>query len=91
VKYTITHRTLYHYSSGVALCHNEARLLPRQTPWQLCQSSRVAIKPRPALSAEREDFFGNRVLYFAIQDIHKSLEVKSSPRYKSWRRGSLTH
>ncbi len=76
MKYTITHRTLYHYSSGVALCHNEARLLPRQTPWQLCQSSRVAIKPRPALSAEREDFFGNRVLYFAIQDIHKSLEVK---------------
>jgi len=76
VKYTITHRTLYHYSSGVALCHNEARLLPRQTLWQRCQPSRVAIKPRPALSAEREDFFGNRVLYFAIQDIHQRLEVK---------------
>lgn len=76
MKYTITHRTLYHYSSGVALCHNEARLLPRQTPWQRCQPSRVAIKPRPALSAEREDFFGNRVLYFAIQDIHQRLEVK---------------
>ncbi len=76
MKYTITHRTLYHYSSGVALCHNEARLLPRQTPWQQCQPSRVAIKPRPALSAEREDFFGNRVLYFAIQDIHQRLEVK---------------
>lgn len=76
MKYTITHRTLYHYSSGVALCHNEARLLPRQTLWQRCQPSRVAIKPRPALSAEREDFFGNRVLYFAIQDIHQRLEVK---------------
>ncbi len=76
MKYTITHRTLYQYSSGVVLCHNEAWLLPRETPWQLCQPSRVAIKPRPALSAEREDFFGNRVLYFAIQDIHQRLEVK---------------
>ena len=75
MKYTITHRTLYRYSSGVALCHNEARLLPRQTPWQLCQPSQITIEPRPALSTEREDFFGNRVLYFAIQDIHQRLEV----------------
>ena len=76
MKYTITHRTLYHYSSGVALCHNVARLLPRETAWQRCQPSRIAIKPRPALSAQQEDFFGNRVLYFAIQDIHQRLEVK---------------
>ncbi|MBK8508834.1 MAG: transglutaminase family protein [Candidatus Competibacteraceae bacterium] len=76
MKYTVTHRTRYRYSSGVALCHNEARLLPRRAPWQLCQDSRVAIEPRPALSAEREDFFGNRVLYFAIQDIHHGLKVE---------------
>ena len=47
MKYTITHRTLYRYSSGVALCHNEARLLPRETPWQFCQPSRIEIRPRP--------------------------------------------
>lgn len=76
MKYTVTHKTHYQYNSGVALCHNEAWLLPRLTPWQLCQPSHIAIKPRPALSKEREDFFGNRVLYFAIQDIHQHLEVK---------------
>lgn len=75
MKYTITHCTLYHYSSDVALCHNLARLLPRETSWQHCQPSRISIQPRPALSAERRDFFGNRVLYFAIQDIHQRLEV----------------
>lgn len=75
MKYTITHRTSYHYNSGVALCHNEARLLPRETPWQICQPSQLTIRPRPALSAERQDFFGNRVLYFAIQDIHQQLDV----------------
>jgi len=76
VNYAITHRTLYRYSGGVALCHNVARLLPRQTDWQFCRPSRITIKPRPALSVEREDFFGNRVLYFAVQDIHQQLEVK---------------
>ena len=73
--YTITHRTLYQYTSGVALCHNEARLLPKETPWQLCRPSQIRIRPRPALSDERLDFFGNRVLYFAIQDVHHRLEV----------------
>ncbi|HOB61487.1 MAG TPA: transglutaminase family protein [Candidatus Competibacteraceae bacterium] len=75
MRYTITHRTLYQYSSGVVLCHNEARLLPRETPWQLCRPSQIRIRPRPALSLERQDFFGNRVLYFAIQDVHYRLEV----------------
>jgi transglutaminase-like putative cysteine protease len=75
MRYTITHRTLYQYSSGVALCHNEARLLPKETAWQLCRPSQIRIRPRPALSAERLDFFGNRVLYFAIQDVHHRLEV----------------
>lgn len=75
MKYLITHRTIYRYSSDVALCHNEARLLPRETPWQQCHPSRLTIRPRPALSVERRDFFGNRVLYFVIQDIHEELEV----------------
>ena len=75
MKYTITHRTLYHYSGGVALCHNQAWLLPREASWQRCRPSRITIQPRPALSVERQDFFGNRVLYFAIQDIHQRLEV----------------
>ena len=76
MNYTITHSTAYQYRSGVALCHNEARLLPREMPWQICRPSRVVIQPRPAVSAERLDFFGNRVLYFAIQDVHQRLEVK---------------
>ena len=73
--YTITHCTRYTYTSAIALCQNEARLLPRKTPWQCCEESKVTIDPTPALSMERCDFFGNRVLYFAIQDIHQRLKV----------------
>ena len=74
-KYAITHRTTYNYSTAVALCHNEARLLPRETAWQTCFKSQIAIYPKPALAVEHQDFFGNRVFYFAIQDIHQHFEV----------------
>ena len=74
--YNVTHHTEYRYSGAVALCQNEARLLPRPTHWQRCGESRLAITPTPALSAKRKDFFGNRVVYFAIQDVHQLLEVQ---------------
>lgn len=73
--YRVTHRTEYEYSAPVALCHSEARLLPRRTTWQHCRAGQVEVRPRPAFTAERCDFFGNRVLYFGIQDIHKTLQV----------------
>ncbi len=73
--YTITHRTAYYYSSAATLCHNEARLLPRQLPWQQCTTNALTLQPKPAVLSERLDFFGNRILYIAIQDIHHALEV----------------
>lgn len=75
-RYNVTHHTRYTYSADVALCHNEARLLPSDnTPWQHVGDSRIHIVPRPAIQRERRDFFGNRVLYFVIQDIHRNLDV----------------
>ena len=74
--YAITHHTRYTYSSAVVLGHNEAHLLPRDNiDWQRCGESRIEISPRPTLTIERRDFFGNRLLYFAIQDIHHCLDV----------------
>jgi transglutaminase-like putative cysteine protease len=75
MKYRITHRTVYAYSQPVARCHSEARLQPRQTTGQACLSSVVTIDPEPADRAERHDFFGNRVLYFAVQKAHEQLAV----------------
>jgi len=75
MRYRITHRTQYAYGQPVLLCHNEARLRPRQTPRQTCLESHVAIEPAPAERAVREDFFGNQVLYFAVQETHERLSV----------------
>lgn len=75
MKYRLRHTTRYDYTSSVTLSHNEARLLLRDLPWQKCENTRLMISPSPLRQHERRDFFGNRVIYFAIQDIHDSLEV----------------
>ena len=73
--YRIKHTTLYQYSEPVTLCHNEAHLLPRSLSWQHCLETQLHIQPKPAVSHERKDFFGNRVVYFSIEEPHLALEV----------------
>jgi len=96
VKYRITHSTLYQYSQLVGLCQNEARLQPRDFWRQQCQSSRFDISPEPSDFHEYNDFFGNRVAYFAIQQAHQRLlvtavsEVTVFPRQKRDELASLT-
>ncbi|MCH8552977.1 MAG: transglutaminase family protein [Natronospirillum sp.] len=78
MRYRVRHTTHYDYSSPVTLSHNEARLLMRDVPGQSCTHSELMISPPPLRQRERRDFFGNRVVYFAIQDIHHNLEVTAS-------------
>jgi len=75
LKYRITHSTFYHYSQSVGLCQNEARLQPRNFWRQHCDSSLFDITPSPMDFRERIDFFGNRVVYFAVQQPHSKLIV----------------
>jgi transglutaminase-like putative cysteine protease len=73
--YEIIHTTEYVYDIPVSLCHNIARLTPRNTEKQVCTKTAVSISPEPDVRQEYYDFFGNKVLYFAIQQEHKSLTV----------------
>jgi transglutaminase-like putative cysteine protease len=57
------------------LAHNEARLQPRAAAVQTCTASEVVIDPPPQQRAEHDDAFGNRVLYFALQEPHRQLAV----------------
>jgi transglutaminase-like putative cysteine protease len=75
MKYRIRHTTRYDYSGPATLSHNEARMLPRDLPWQQCLHSAFAITPVPVRLRERVDFFGNRVAYFSTETVHDSLEV----------------
>lgn len=75
MKYKIVHSTHYHYSQSVSLCHSLAHLQPRELNGQFCQSSVLEIFPKPVDYQERYDYFGNRVVYFAIQQPHTELIV----------------
>ena len=75
MRYQIRHLTRYDYSGQATLSHNEARVLPRNLPWQKCLNSEWQISPKPVRLRERTDFFGNRVAYFSTESVHDSLEV----------------
>ena len=75
MNYQIIHKTEYSYSDSVNLCYNEARLTPRSFVHQHCSKSQFVVDPEPGACRERQDFFGNTVYYFTIQQPHRELTV----------------
>jgi transglutaminase-like putative cysteine protease len=75
MKYRVTHSTVYEYPAPVTVSHHTARLHPRQDSRQQCRSFSLQITPYPALRTARNDFFGNQVSAFSIQQIHDRLEI----------------
>jgi len=78
MNFRVIHTTEYLYSSPVGLCRNEACLLPRDTSYQNCRTSRLEIDPVPSDLRERRDCFGNRLNHFAIQQAHEKLKVTAT-------------
>src|SRR6056297_70826 len=76
--YQVRHTTRYEYQASVSLCHNLAHLLPRETPQQSCLASELQIDPLPNDLAERRDAFGNRTVYFAVEQPHQRQTVTMS-------------
>lgn len=77
MNYRILHRTVYDYTEVVAACQNEARLIPRNFANQTCTNRQLIIEPKPADFRERQDFYGNQVAYFSIQQPHQQLVVQA--------------
>ncbi len=73
--YRVVHRTDYTYDSEVSSSYGELYLLPRDVPGQVCRSCEVRIEPGPHDYRRREDFYGNRVAYFAVVEPHTRLTV----------------
>jgi transglutaminase-like putative cysteine protease len=75
MKYKVTHTTIYDYSDAVPVCHNEIRLWPRDHRRQTCLTHRLRIRPEPAHTDHRSDYFGNHAGQFAIEQPHNRLTV----------------
>jgi transglutaminase-like putative cysteine protease len=73
VRYRIHHVTRYVYSEGVSLCHNLAKLTPRQVPGQTVHHSLLTISPSPAIRTDHLDSFRNPCTNVTIQEPHREL------------------
>ncbi len=80
MNYVITHTTVYEYSEAVTVSHHAARLKPRMTEVQDRQDFTLRILPEPSVWNRRTDYFGNRVAFFGIQEIHRRLEITAVSR-----------
>lgn len=80
MKYLITHRTLYEYAAPVTVSHHVTRLEPRASDTQQCEDFSLKIFPEPTVRKTRQDYFGNHLCFFAIQEIHNQLEIVTRSR-----------
>jgi transglutaminase-like putative cysteine protease len=53
-------------------------MTPRHLPWQTPQAHAVVVEPTPTERWQREDYFGNPVLYIAVLAPHSVLHVRAT-------------
>ncbi|MET0386082.1 MAG: transglutaminase family protein [Polyangiales bacterium] len=75
ITYRIRHTTRYLYGDVVTLAHNEARLNPRNGPWQLAHNARFVVDPEPAFMVREQDYFGNWLTLFVLQEPHRRFSL----------------
>src|SRR5579859_5162459 len=80
MNYSVTHRTLYEYAAPVTVSQHVTRLEPRNSNAQTCEKFSLKIFPEPALRKARQDYFGNRLCFFTIQEVHSRLEIVTHSR-----------
>ncbi len=78
MKYRVVHSTEYSYPQPVLLAHNETHLTPRSMGRQQVLYHQIDVDPSPSVVSEREDFFGNAVMYFSLEAPHKHLRVTAT-------------
>lgn len=78
MRYRATHLTRYLYEQPVSQCLSEARLTPRELPYQHLVHSAVCVDPAPEVMERRTDYYGNEVLAFSIFRTHDSFVTTSS-------------
>ena len=77
LSYRVQHVTRYDYATPVTLSQQMLHLTPRPLPWQQCETHALALEPQAAEYVEREDFFGNRIVQFAVRTAHTELRVSA--------------
>ena len=78
MKYRIVHKTGYQYSEPASLSQNELYLKPRETATQRLIEHQLALIPTPQYRQSRNDYFGNFVQIFMVQQPHNDLTMTAT-------------
>jgi len=91
MKYTIQHKTAYTYLEPVSLCHNIARLVPRNTSEQICKNTNIQIEPKPdrindyKVTAGPEGLATTGIRVHQPYGDHRQVPVDAEYRYRALR------
>ncbi len=80
MEYDVRHRTTYRYLQDVSYSCHVAHLLPRETDTQRVEAAEIALSQAPSRRRRQNDYFGNAIEWFAIDQPHTVLEVLSQSR-----------
>ena len=77
MKYSITHKTTYRYSTAVHQSFHLLHLSPRNVPHQTLIRHRITTSPHLDLRHDLTDFFGNPYSILAVEKDHNALIVEA--------------
>ena len=78
MRYRVRHTTTYAYTDAVSVSHNVLHLTPRECRHQRCSMHELLIYPKPAFVNQAEDYFGNPVTFFSLQEPHEALTMTAN-------------
>lgn len=73
--YDVSHKTIFRYSAPVAQSQHLVHMTPRAIDRQTVKGHTLLVDPAPTVRTEREDYYGNRVVMFDIEQEHRELIV----------------
>ncbi len=73
MKFDVSHKTLYRYSSAVVQSQHLVHMSPRAAPRQIVRNHSLLVEPAPAVRQDGTDAFGNRTVTLEIEVPHKEL------------------
>jgi len=76
MRYSLSHRTSYSYATSVDTAHHLAHLRARDFPGQRVLKSGIVAEPKPSLSSQRIDHFGNHIDLYRIDQPHLRFEIE---------------
>ena len=78
MNYRLLHRTTYDYEDPVSVSHHVVRLTPRTLSGQTLRQTKISITPKPVVTTEQTDYFGNTITFFTLEEPHDRLIVEAT-------------